>query len=84
MSVGTASNTDQITVFVRLLGEGTEVFRPTKAVAMGSHIAKLLAVDGYDSEDEEWEFKPDSIVRFERRTLDGADENVAIALDSSG
>lgn len=83
MSVGTASNTAQITVFVRLLGEGTEGFRPTKAFLMGGHMAKLLAVDGQDPEDEAWEFRPDAIVRFERRTRDGAKENVAIALPSS-
>ena len=28
-------------------------------------------------------FKPDLVVRFERRTLDGTDENVAIALDTA-
>jgi hypothetical protein len=34
MSVGTGSNTKHLTVFVRLLGEGTPVFRPTNAVLL--------------------------------------------------
>lgn len=34
MSAGTGSNTKQLIVFVRLLGEGTPVFRPTNAVLL--------------------------------------------------
>lgn len=83
MSAGTGSNTKHLTVFVRLLGEGTPVFRPTNAVLLRPLVAQLLPTDGYDPEDEEWEFKPDSVVRFELRTLDGTDENVATELDSS-
>ncbi len=83
MSAGTGSNTKHMTVFVRLLGEGTHVFRPAKAVLMRPQVAQLLSTDEYDPEDEEWEFKPDSVVRFELRILDGTDENVATELDTS-
>jgi hypothetical protein len=42
--------------------------------------ARLLAPPGYDPEDEDWEFKPGSVVRVERHQLEGAQEYVAVAL----
>ena len=79
MSAETASNTDMMCVYVRLLGEGTLVFRPAKATAIGSETVRLLVPDDYDPVDEEWEFKPGLVVRVERRVLGGESVYVAVS-----
>ena len=63
MSVEAVSSIRTVTIYVRLLGEGTEVFRPSPAVALGEVIFRLIQPDDYDPEDEEWEFVPDSLVK---------------------
>jgi hypothetical protein len=63
MSVEAVSSINQVTVYVRLLGEGTEVFRPSPAVALGEGVFRLIQPGDYDPEDEEWEFVPDSLVK---------------------
>lgn len=73
-----ASNTDTTLVYVRLLGEGTVVYRPTSAAPIGPDTVRLLTPDGYDPMDEDWEFKPGSVVRVERRTLEGEEVYVAV------
>lgn len=73
------SNTELSRVYVRLLDEGTLVFRPSPAEFLGNQRARLIAPPGYDPEDEDWEFEPGSIVRVELRQLDGVDEFVAVA-----
>jgi hypothetical protein len=57
----------KVQVYVRLLNEGTEVFRPTQAVEIGKGLFELMATPHYDSEDEAWEFLPGAIVRIEMR-----------------
>jgi len=55
-------------IYVRLLNEGTEVLRPGETVEVRAGVFKILAPDGYESSDEEWEFPPGSEVRVESRT----------------
>ena len=57
------------TIYVRLLGEGTEVYRPVSAVR-DDGMYYLIAPDGYDANDECWEFPPGSKVLC-RETLVG-------------
>jgi hypothetical protein len=57
------SNTD--VVYVRLLDEGTEVWRPTKGIRISDQVYMLLATADYDPETESWKFPPGSIVRCE-------------------
>ena len=61
--------TDARLVYLPLQGEGTEVYRPTRAVPRGGMTFELLATDDYDPEDETWEFAPGSVVvcRVEQR-----------------
>jgi hypothetical protein len=81
MSAARTSSTSIDCVYVRLLGEGTIVFRPTKATPIAQDTARLLTPDGgYDPEDEDWEFKPGSVVRVERRILEGAEVYVATSV----
>lgn len=62
MSEEKISSTDTREVFVRLLDEGTDVRRPTMAIALGGTRYQLLATDDYDPDEEHWEFPPDSVV----------------------
>ena len=71
MSVVMDSNTDRMPVYVALLGEGTGVWRPVKAVCLGSDHFILIRPSDYDCDDEKWEFLPGTIVRCERRVMGG-------------
>ena len=79
MSGATPSSTKPACIYVRLMGEGTVVFRPTKAEPIGPGTVRLLVPDNYDPDDEDWEFKPGSVVRVEQRTLEGVEAYVAIS-----
>ena len=79
MSAATTSNTKQLTVYVRLLGEGTTVFRPTLRETTGPQTGRLLPTPDYDPEDEQWEFPPETLVRVEARLLEGCSALVATA-----
>ncbi len=48
-------------VYVRLLDEGTEVYKPVPA-ALSDGVYHLNAPQDYDSNDEFWEFPPGSKV----------------------
>lgn len=54
----------KITVYVRLLDEGTEVARPTLAEEVEPSVYRLLPTQDYDPEDETWEFPPGSLVQL--------------------
>lgn len=68
------------TIYIRLLDEGTEVFRPAPAELLDEGILKVLPTPDYDPEDERWEFLPGTVVRGVRRTLEGEDVLVAVSL----
>ena len=71
-------------VFVRLLGEGTVVFRPTTAEFLTDTTARLLPVAGIAPGDEQWEFEPGSLVRVEKRLLGEQEVLLAVSLGSVG
>jgi hypothetical protein len=66
-------------VYVRLLNEGTVVFRPVQAESVEEDTVKLLAPEGSDSAGEEWEFPLGSTVRCERRLLSEDEAWVAVS-----
>jgi hypothetical protein len=68
------------TVYVRLLDEGTDVFRPTEAEQRPDGTYKLLPTRDYDPDDEHWEFLPGQVVRCEHMHLHGGKRLVATAL----
>lgn len=70
-----------ITVYVKLLDEATDVWRPTQAEPLGEMTAKLLPPPDYDPHDEHWEFPPENIVKYESRMLDG--ETVFVAMGNA-
>jgi len=68
----------RVKLFVYLLAEGTDVWRPTEAVSVGDGLFKILPTPEYDPEDEVWEFPPSSIVRCETRQGDSDEYIVAV------
>jgi hypothetical protein len=69
-----------VTIYIRLLGEGTEVARPTKAEEIEDGIFQALPTPDYDSEEEHWEFTPGAVVGSEKRAGGDGEFLVAVAL----
>lgn len=82
MSAAMASSTEISTIHVRLLDEGTDVWRPVKAQRLGETTYRLA--DEPVPVDEVWSFQPGDIVVVEHRQGDGDDQAliaVARAMD---
>ena len=83
MSEETGSNTNIEVIYIRLLDEGTEVFRPTTGEALGGSVFKISATDDYDPRDETWEFPPGTIVKCRKRVIDNEEFLIACETASS-
>lgn len=80
MSAATASSTDAAIVYVRLLDEGTDVWRPVEAERLGATTYRLSAQPR--PADETWSFQPGDIVVVELQ--DAAEDHLmAVALATS-
>jgi hypothetical protein len=55
------------TIYIALLDEGVEVWRPAPAWKIGANVYIVLRPDDYDPDDERWEFPPGSTVLVEAR-----------------
>ena len=67
-------------VYVKLLDEGTDVWRPVPAERQSDGSFRLRQPRSYDPETETWEFPPNTRVKCERRTFsDGKKALVAVA-----
>jgi hypothetical protein len=67
------------TIYVKLLDEAVDVWRPVDASPEGDDTYRLA--DTPTPTEEVWEFRPGSVVRCERQELDGEMSMVAVALD---
>ena len=68
------------TIYIYLMNEGTESWRPVNATQVGKN---EFRVEGPVPEDEEWEFAPGSIVRCKQRKFEsGIEALVAVELSS--
>lgn len=56
------------TVYVSLLDEGVDVWRPVEAERLSENVFRL---HGPIPESETWRFQPDDVVRCEKRRLSG-------------
>ena len=72
------SSTDQSIIYVRLLGEGTEVSRPTRAIDLGDGLYKLLPTPDYSPDAEVWEFPPGSTVGV--KEISGEEDTYLLAV----
>lgn len=70
---------NMVSVYVRLLGEGVEVYRPVPASMVSTSTFVLYGKDIYDPKDEDWEFPPGSLVNVETKILDGESVLVAVS-----
>lgn len=64
-----AAPSTRTTVYVKLLDEGVDVWRPVPAEVLGQRQYRLLPTDNYDPDDEIWEFLPGTAVICEPRKL---------------
>lgn len=65
-------STEDTTILVKLLDEGTLVYRPVPAEAMSDGTFVVKGPETGPPDDETWEFQPGDIVRVEcRPTSDG-------------
>jgi len=78
MSAAMASSTDNSVVFVRLLDEGTDVWRPVPATRLSETTYRLSVapIPG----DETWSFQPGDVVVAEHRIKDGAPSSELVAV----
>jgi hypothetical protein len=65
------------TIFVRVLEEDVDCWRPVQAVNEGADRYRIVGANP-DPTDERWEFSAGEIVICERRGLSGGDALVAI------
>lgn len=72
-----------VTIYVRLLDEGTAVARPTQALRLSHDRFKLMPTPGYDPTDENWEFPPGSVVEAERQRWASGEILVAVRVAHS-
>ncbi len=77
MSAPQDTNTD-VVVYVRLLEEGTDVWRPVRATALPDGTFKLAEPDGYDPDAEIWEFPPHARVRCAARKFADGDQGLVV------
>ena len=68
-----------ITVYVKLLDEGTDVMRPTLAIPLGESVYELLPTPDYNPENETWEFLPGTNVEVSNMNRNGKVIPVATA-----
>lgn len=71
-------------MYVKLLGEGVDVWRPVPAEALGRSRYRLHPTDDYDPADEAWEFLPGAAAICEPRQLSDGVYLVAIRADRAG
>ncbi len=67
------STVKPVKIYVQLLEEGTETYRPTSAVPLEGDTYRILPTPTYDPEDEIWQYPPDSIVRCELTRFDNGE-----------
>ena len=67
------------TIYVALLDEGTDVWRPVLAARRADDLFEIISTND-DPEDEKWQFPPGSLVKCEHRTLSGGRRLVAVEL----
>jgi hypothetical protein len=65
-------------IYVALLDEGVNVWRPVPAHRADDSTYILLRPEDYDPDEERWEFPPGSVVHCERRTTEDGEILAAV------
>jgi hypothetical protein len=69
MNAGALGDRADEDLYVALLHKGTDVWRPTRGRRVGPTTYEVLPTDGYDPEDEAWEFLPGMVVEARLQRL---------------
>jgi hypothetical protein len=69
------------TIYVSLLDEGTDVWRPVEAEHVSDNRYRIVSTNS-DPDDEHWEFQTGEVVRCELRDLSGEKCLVAVGRGS--
>jgi hypothetical protein len=69
----------EVVVYVRLLDEGTDVWRPVRATALPDGTFRLLEPDDYAPRAESCEFPPSTKVRCVAKKFADGDEGLVAA-----
>lgn len=69
------------TVYVKLLDEGTDVWRPVPAQRLAPKLCRLTDDPTQKPDDEVWQFELGAVVRCEYRTL--SEGNCLVAIEQS-
>jgi hypothetical protein len=64
-------DTDENVLYIKLLEEGTDVYRITKGIKVKNLTFKVLSTNKYDPSDEIWEFPPGKVVKCRETFRDG-------------
>ena len=64
------------TIYLYLLNEGTDVWRPVEAQHLGEDRYRILS-ENEEPDDEEWQFPSGAVVRCRQQRLSGGDRLVA-------
>ena len=70
------------TVYIQVLGKGKTVYRAVPAVEISEDTYKVKGKRIFNSEGEEWEFTPGTIVRVEHKEIAGEKVLVAIGQEA--
>lgn len=65
-------------VYVALLDEGVDVWRPAPALKVSESVYVILRPDDYDPDIETWQYPPGSVVECSMRRLSDGDVLAAI------
>jgi len=69
------------TIYVRLLHEGSEAFRPVPAIKISDTVYQIDPAAPYNEEDETWEFGPGSKVEVRQpKDFRGEVRTIAVRL----
>lgn len=68
----------QETIYVRLVGEGVQVWRPAVAVKRSSPNSYLILESNVVPETESWEFKPGTLVLVKEMIIEGKKSLAAV------
>jgi hypothetical protein len=71
-------------IYIALLDEGTDVWRPTPAKKLADSTYLVLKPSDYDPEDENWQFPPGSTVVCEPRSTSQGVLLTAVRLKDQG
>jgi len=71
------------TIYVYLLDEGTDCWKPVSAEHLGNDVYRIISVNK-DPEDERWEFGNGEVVRYRHRKLAGGLRMLALVPTTIG